>query len=141
MNGNPFYVAPGNDFSNGLQGLGAIAGQFREEREKKAKAALKAAGLDETHFKHLSNELSGGQIQRVAIARALVNSPSIILADEPTGNLDSRSSHVIMEELSDLHKRGNTIIMVTHEKEYADLTDRVVLLSDGKIFSVIINKK
>lgn len=80
-------------------------------------------------------QLSGGQMQRVAIARALVNSPSIILADEPTGNLDSRSSHVIMEELSDLHKRGNTIIMVTHNPSLTTYASRVIQMLDGKIAS------
>ena len=82
-------------------------------------------------------QLSGGQMQRVAIARALVNQPSIILADEPTGNLDSRSSHVIMEELSDLHKRGNTIIMVTHNPSLTSYASRVIKMLDGKIASDI----
>lgn len=78
-------------------------------------------------------QLSGGQMQRVAIARALVNEPSIILADEPTGNLDSRSSHIIMEELSDLHKKGNTIIMVTHNPRLTSYASRVITMLDGRI--------
>lgn len=80
-------------------------------------------------------QLSGGQTQRVAIARALVNDPSIVLADEPTGNLDSRSSHVIMEELSDIHKRGNTIIMVTHNPDLTTYASRVIRMIDGQIAS------
>ena len=80
-------------------------------------------------------QLSGGQTQRVAIARALVNQPSLILADEPTGNLDSRSSHVIMEELSEIHKKGNTIIMVTHNPALTSYASRVIHMLDGKIAS------
>lgn len=82
---------------------------------------------------YMPYQLSGGQTQRVAIARALVNEPSIILADEPTGNLDSRSSHVIMEELSDLHKRGNTIIMVTHNPNLTSYASRVITMLDGRV--------
>jgi putative ABC transport system ATP-binding protein len=81
----------------------------------------------------MPHQLSGGQTQRVAIARALVNEPSIILADEPTGNLDSKSSHIIMEELSDLHKRGNTIIMVTHNPDLTTYASRVITMLDGQI--------
>ena len=80
-------------------------------------------------------QLSGGQMQRVAIARALVNKPSIILADEPTGNLDSRSSHVIMEELANLHKKGNTIVMVTHNPNLTSYASRVINMLDGKVAS------
>jgi putative ABC transport system ATP-binding protein len=82
---------------------------------------------------YMPYQLSGGQTQRVAIARALVNDPSIILADEPTGNLDSRSSHIIMEELSDLHKRGNTIIMVTHNPRLTSYASRVITMIDGHV--------
>lgn len=81
----------------------------------------------------MPNQLSGGQMQRVAIARALVNEPSIILADEPTGNLDSHASHIIMEELSDLHQKGNTIIMVTHNPNLTTYASRVITMLDGKI--------
>ena len=83
----------------------------------------------------MPSQLSGGQSQRVAIARALVNTPSIILADEPTGNLDSRSSHIVMEELSDLHKRGNTIVMVTHNPRLTTYASRVIHMLDGRIAS------
>ena len=91
---------------------------------------------------HKPNELSGGQRQRVAIARALVNKPSIILADEPTGNLDSKSGHEIMEILDQLHKIGNTIILVTHEDDIAQRAHRIIRLFDGKIIedSKIKNK-
>lgn len=88
--------------------------------------------LNEREY-YMPHQLSGGQTQRVAIARALVNNPSIILADEPTGNLDSRASHIIMEELSDLHKQGNTIIMVTHNPRLTTYASRVVTMLDGKI--------
>lgn len=93
---------------------------------------LKNFHLNEREY-YMPNQLSGGQTQRVAIARALVNEPTIILADEPTGNLDSRASHIIMEELSDLHKQGNTIIMVTHNPRLTTYASRVVTMLDGKI--------
>ena len=88
--------------------------------------------LNEREY-YMPYQLSGGQTQRVAIARALVNEPSIILADEPTGNLDSKSSHIIMEELSDLHKQGNTIIMVTHNPNLTTYASRVITMLDGKV--------
>ena len=104
----------------------------QEEREEKAMAALDSVGLaDRAH--HLPKELSGGQQQRVAIARALVNDPVLILADEPTGNLDSRSSLEILELLHDMHDRGRTIMMVTHEPEIAEHTERIVRIRDGKL--------
>ena len=103
-----------------------------KDRAKMATDALESVGLaDRLH--HKPNELSGGQRQRVAIARALVNKPSIILADEPTGNLDSKSGSEIMTILDDLHKNGNTIILVTHEDEVAQHAHRIIRLFDGKI--------
>ncbi len=107
-------------------------GILRTKRLKLASRILHNFHLGEREY-YMPSQLSGGQTQRVAIARALVNEPSIILADEPTGNLDSRSSHVIMEELSDLHKRGNTIIMVTHNPRLTSYASRVITMLDGKI--------
>lgn len=107
-------------------------GVTRTKRLKTASNMLKNFHLNEREY-YMPYQLSGGQVQRVAIARALVNDPSIILADEPTGNLDSRSSHIIMEELSDLHKRGNTIIMVTHNPSLTTYASRVINMIDGKI--------
>ena len=106
----------------------------RTKRLKMASDVLKNFHLSEREY-YMPWQLSGGQLQRVAIARALVNSPSIVLADEPTGNLDSRSSHVIMEELADIHKRGNTIIMVTHNPALTTYASRVIHMLDGRIAS------
>lgn len=107
-------------------------GMTKLSRIKKASKILHDFHLGEREF-YMPNQLSGGQMQRVAIARALVNEPSIILADEPTGNLDSHASHIIMEELSDLHKKGNTIIMVTHNPNLTTYASRVITMLDGKI--------
>ena len=104
------------------------------ERIERAKEALRAVNL-ETRMNHKPNELSGGQRQRVAIARALVNRPSIILADEPTGNLDSKTGDEIMALFDNLHAHGNTIVLVTHEPDIAEYAHRVVHIRDGKIFS------
>jgi putative ABC transport system ATP-binding protein len=110
------------------------AGVSRSERRQMAEHALERVGLG-GRMTHRSNELSGGQRQRVAIARALVNDPSILLADEPTGNLDSTTSGEIMELFDQLNRAGNTVILVTHEDEIAEHTHRVVTLRDGKIIS------
>jgi putative ABC transport system ATP-binding protein len=107
-------------------------GMNRTKRLQIASDILRNFHLNEREY-YMPHQLSGGQIQRVAIARALVNDPAIILADEPTGSLDSRSSHVIMEELSELHKRGNTIIMVTHNPRLTTYASRVITMLDGKI--------
>lgn len=109
-------------------------GMFRTKRLMMASEILKSFHLSEREY-YMPWQLSGGQMQRVAIARALVNNPSIILADEPTGNLDSKSSHIVMEELSDLHKRGNTIVMVTHNPNLTTYASRVIHMLDGTIAS------
>lgn len=110
----------------------AYKGVTRVKRLTLASKILETFHLNEREY-YMPHQLSGGQMQRVAIARALVNEPSIILADEPTGNLDSKSSHIIMEELSDLHKRGNTIIMVTHNPRLTTYASRIITMLDGAI--------
>ncbi|ADN35120.1 ABC transporter related protein [Methanolacinia petrolearia DSM 11571] len=99
------------------------------------KKLLEMVGLDETRVWHKPNEISGGQRQRVAIARALVNDPAILLCDEPTGNLDSRTSVQIMDMITDLHKEGRTIVMVTHEPDIANYAEKTIVMGDGKIIS------
>lgn len=115
------------------------AGLKAEERDERAKEVLNQVGLED-RMHHKPNELSGGQRQRVAVARALVNSPSIILADEPTGNLDSKTSYEIMALFDAIHKAGNTIILVTHEEDIAQHAHRIVRLKDGIIESDILNQ-
>ena len=110
------------------------AGMKKAEREKRTLEKIEAVGLTE-RMKHKPNELSGGQNQRVAFARALVNNPSIILADEPTGNLDSKTSKEIMELLVEIHRLGNTVILVTHEEDIAAYAHRLIRLKDGLIES------
>ena len=115
------------------------AGMAKAERDKRAKEVLEQVGLG-NRMTHKPNELSGGQRQRVAIARALVNNPAIILADEPTGNLDSKTSIEIMGLLEEIHNHGNTIILVTHEEDIAMHAHRIVRLRDGLVESDTVNK-
>lgn len=110
------------------------AGVKRKERSERARAALETVGLGDRML-HRPSEMSGGQRQRVAVARALVTGPSILLADEPTGNLDSSTGNEIMKLFDSLHDKGNTLIVVTHEKHVADHAQRIVRLSDGDIVS------
>lgn len=110
------------------------AGLSRSERNERAMQALTNVGLSD-RIDHKPNELSGGQRQRVAIARALINTPSIILADEPTGNLDTKTSYEIMELMEQIHQQGNTVIVVTHEEDIARRSKRIVRLRDGVIES------
>ncbi|MDE1875045.1 MAG: ABC transporter ATP-binding protein [Patescibacteria group bacterium] len=112
------------------------AGIDERSREDRAKKALTAAGMNETHFGHRSNELSGGQIQRVAIARALVNDPTLILADEPTGNLDTRTGEIVLGTFQKLNEeQGRTVVLITHEQDVAEHATRIIHIRDGAIQS------
>ncbi len=115
------------------------AGVPKIERSERAKEALVSVGLGD-RIEHKPNELSGGQRQRVAVARAMVNNPAIILADEPTGNLDSKTSVDIMALFRDIHSKGNTIILVTHEESIARHAHRIIRLLDGQIESDVVNE-
>ena len=115
------------------------SGVSKKERTERAMEVLKKVKLDDRGH-HKPNELSGGQCQRVAIARALINNPSIILADEPTGNLDSKTSHEIMDILGKIHNEGNTVILVTHEEDISHFAHRVIRLKDGIIETDLKNE-
>ncbi|OGH88936.1 MAG: macrolide ABC transporter ATP-binding protein [Candidatus Magasanikbacteria bacterium RIFOXYD2_FULL_36_9] len=108
-------------------------GMPKAQRLIKAKEALVSSGFEEDHFYHLSNQLSGGQMQRVAIARALVNDPSLILADEPTGNLDTKTGEKVLETFKKLNDKGHTIILITHEHDVAIHANRVITIRDGLV--------
>jgi putative ABC transport system ATP-binding protein len=114
------------------------AGVGKAEREERARAMLDRVGLNERAH-HKPNELSGGQSQRVAIARALINNPSILLADEPTGNLDSKTSIEIMDLFGKIHDQGNTVVLVTHEEDIANFTQRIIRIRDGVVETDIAN--
>ncbi len=115
------------------------SGVRKTERKVRAEETLTDVGLDD-RMDHRPNELSGGQRQRVAIARALVNNPALLLADEPTGNLDSKISEEIMQLFAEIHKKGNTLLMVTHEENIAKHAHRIIRLKDGEVESDIINE-
>jgi putative ABC transport system ATP-binding protein len=117
-------------------------GTERDKREARAEAALEAAGLDKEYHTHLSNQLSGGQIQRVAIARALVNNPTLILADEPTGNLDTVTGEIVLNTFEKLNKeQGRTVILITHERDVAEHARRIIFIKDGNVLSDEVNHK
>jgi putative ABC transport system ATP-binding protein len=129
-----FHLLPRNTALENVEMPLIYAGLPKKERTEKARIALEKVGLaDRMH--HKPNELSGGQRQRVAIARALVNQPSLILADEPTGNLDSKTSIEIMNLLEQIYQQGNTIVLVTHEEDISKYARRIIRLKDGQIYA------
>ncbi|MFA6099370.1 MAG: ABC transporter ATP-binding protein [Patescibacteria group bacterium] len=113
----------------------------KKEREERARAALISTGLDEARFDHLSNQLSGGQMQRVAIARALVTNPSLILADEPTGNLDTQTGEIVLDTFKKLNDKGHTIILITHERDVAEHAQRIIYIRDGMMVKEEVTSK
>lgn len=117
------------------------SGVSKQKREEVAKLVLRDSAFPEEFWSHLSNQLSGGMMQRVAIARALVNNPLLILADEPTGNLDSKTGEIVLETFKNLNQKGRTIILVTHEKYIAEQAKRIISLKDGEIISDTKNQK
>ena len=133
-----FHLLPRNTALENVMLPLKYASVGKTERSKKAMEALTQVGLAD-RVDHSPTELSGGQQQRVAIARALVNSPAILFADEPTGNLDSKTGEEVMNLLHELNDKGQTIVLITHEKEIADQTERTIFIRDGKIESDAIN--
>jgi putative ABC transport system ATP-binding protein len=117
------------------------SGVPKQKREEIAKSVLKSSAFPEEFWSHLSNQLSGGMMQRVAIARSLVNDPLLILADEPTGNLDSKTGEEVLKTFENLNKQGRTIVLVTHEKYIAQRTKRIISLRDGQIISDTKNQR
>jgi len=119
----------------------AYANISKSRREEIARKSLLSAGLEEKHFHQLSNQLSGGEMQRVAIARALVNDPAVVLADEPTGNLDSKTGEFVMETFRKLNEQGRTVILITHEKYIAENARRKISIKDGEIVEDVVNHR
>lgn len=135
-----FNLLPKMDLLRNVELPMMYAGCSKTERRKKAIKALERVGLAD-RVDHKPNEISGGQKQRAAIARSLVNDPAIILADEPTGNLDSKSSNEIMDIFTELNNEGVTIVLVTHEPDIAEYAKRIITFKDGNIISDVLNKK
>lgn len=134
-----FNLLPRNSALENVMLPLVYAGKRKAERKKMAEETLVDVGLHD-RMEHKPNELSGGQRQRVAIARALVNKPALLLADEPTGNLDSKISEEIMKLFAEIHKKGNTLVMVTHEEDIAKHAHRIIRLKDGEVESDVMNE-
>jgi putative ABC transport system ATP-binding protein len=133
-----FNLLPRNTALENVMLPMVYSGIRKAERKRRAEETLNDVGLDD-RMHHRPNELSGGQRQRVAIARALVNKPALLLADEPTGNLDSKISEEIMKLFAEIHRKGNTLVVVTHEDDIAHHAHRIIRLKDGEVESDIIN--